>query len=91
MDEPDAQIGAHDLEMEINERAAVVAVQFSWQTTTAQGFLEATQQRLGVGSQPVRGKGNEKGVPILLIKQACRKSNTATTRVSALKLGWCAL
>ena len=64
MDEPDAQIGADDLEMTIDERAPVVAVQFSGQPAAAQGFLEAIEQRLGVGGQPVVSEGNEPGVII---------------------------
>src|ERR1051326_1551521 len=57
--QPDTQVGTDDLEVVIDEGTSVVSIQPSGQPPATKGFLEATQQRLGVGGQSVRGIGNK--------------------------------
>ena len=90
VDETDAQIGADDAQVMIDEGAAVVGIQLSGQAAAANGFFKAEQQGLSICGQGILGIGNQKSVPILLIKQAEKGSNTVTTLGSVKKSGSCA-
>ena len=59
VNQANAQIGADDPQVVIDERAAVVSVELARQAAAAQRFLETDQQRLGIGRQPVGGRGDE--------------------------------
>src|ERR1051326_1818691 len=64
VNEADAQVGANDLEMVIDEGSAVVGIEFSRKSPAAQSFLEATQQSLGIGGQAIGSKRNQARVII---------------------------
>jgi hypothetical protein len=64
VDEADAQVGANDLEVIVDEGASVVGVELSGKSPAAQSFLEATQKSLGVGGPSVGGEGNQPRVII---------------------------
>jgi hypothetical protein len=59
VNETDAQIGANDLEVVVDEGASVVGEEFSGKPPAAEGFFEATQQSLGVGGPAIGGEGNK--------------------------------
>ena len=55
--------------MGAHKRFALVGIEFARQAPAQDGFLEGVVERLGVGRRIIRGEGDEKSMPIILIKQ----------------------
>ena len=59
VDQANAQVGADDLEVIVDEGTSVVGVEFAGKVATAESFLQAAQEGLGVSGQSVGGEGDE--------------------------------
>src|SRR4030095_10642984 len=62
VNQTDAQVGANDLEVLVDEGPSIIDVEFSGQTPSANGLFETGQQRVNVGVQRVGAEGNQAGV-----------------------------
>ncbi|MCX6917594.1 MAG: hypothetical protein NT167_31935 [Verrucomicrobia bacterium] len=57
VEQPDAQVGADDAGVVVDEGAALVGVELARHTPTADGFLEAAMKAARVGPQVIRRVG----------------------------------
>ena len=58
MEQADAQIGADDARVVIDERTPLIGVELARQTPPADGFLEAAMKAAGVGLEIISGVGH---------------------------------
>src|SRR6266581_615390 len=84
VEQPDAQVGAHDPSMVIGERATLVGVELGGQAAAAQSFLKGLMESLGIGPQVISRKRNE---PRVIIDDDTQGSGKGLGPVGGLQVG----